>query len=101
MGPAISTLLLFALLGAVGYAGYRSAETSRVTNRWSWRRQSLQPELGWKLLTWTCPIVSGANSSISLVDRAIAATRRPSPTSREPRRSQCGAQPSHDLHESE
>jgi len=33
MGPAISTLLLFALLGSVGYAGYRSAQTSRALKR--------------------------------------------------------------------
>jgi hypothetical protein len=33
MGPALSTLLLFALLGSVGYAGYRSAETSRAMKR--------------------------------------------------------------------
>jgi hypothetical protein len=33
MGPALSTLILFALLGSVGYAGYRSAETSRAMKR--------------------------------------------------------------------
>jgi hypothetical protein len=33
MGPAISTLLLFALLGSIGYAGYRSAQSSRVLKR--------------------------------------------------------------------
>jgi hypothetical protein len=33
MGQAISTLVLLALLGSVGYAGYRSAETSRVMKR--------------------------------------------------------------------
>lgn len=33
MASAFSALLLFALLGAIGYAGYRTAQTSRAMKR--------------------------------------------------------------------
>jgi|GEM_PF-4880660 len=33
MGPVLSTLVLFAIFGATGYAGFRTAQTSRAMKR--------------------------------------------------------------------